>query len=135
MFKEILPNYKKIIKYCVYLLILLNILDIISTYIGIKYFNAYEANERTAYLFDLFGILLPSSLKIFTVVILCYIIKILWRNSELLLSNTSGWMNSIAIISTLNIIFVIIFLNIVYFFIVLNNINIIYNYKLMPSNI
>ncbi len=125
MFKGILLKNKKIIEASVYLLILLNILDIISTYIGINYFNAYEANERTAYLFNLFGIFLPSILKILVVVALGYSINKLWKSSETLLSNTNGWKNSIAIISSFNVIFLMIFLNTVYFLILVNNINII----------
>lgn len=125
MFREILPNYKKIIEYGVSLLILLNILDIISTYIGIKYFNAYEANERTAYFFNLFGILFPSIIKILIVVMLGYSIQKLWNKSETLLSSTNGWMNSIAVISSLNVIFLMIFLNMIYFLVILNNIHII----------
>ncbi len=125
MFKEILLKNRKIIEASVYLLILLNILDIISTYIGIKYFNAYEANERTAYLFNLFGILLPSILKILIVVALGHSIKKLWNKSETLLSNANGWKNSIAIISSFNVIFLMIFLNTVYFLILINNIHII----------
>ncbi len=125
MFKEILLKNRKIIEASVYLLILLNILDIISTYIGINYFNAYEANERTAYFFNLFGILLPSILKILIVVALGYSINKLWNSSETLLSNTNGWKNSIAIISSFNVIFLMIFLNTVYFLILINNIHII----------
>ncbi len=127
MFENILPTYKKTIKYGFYLLILLNMLDIISTYIGIKYFNAYEANERTAYLFELFGMFLPSALKIFVVAMLGYTIKTQWKNTMHLLSDSNGWTVSIAVISSLNLIFLIFFLNFVYFFIVLNNINVIYN--------
>lgn len=127
MFENILPIYKKTIKYGFYLLILLNILDIISTYIGIKYFNAYEANERTAYLFELFGMFLPSALKIFVVVMLGYTIKTQWKSTRRLLSDSNGWTISIAVISSLNLVFLIFFLNFVYFFIVLNNINVIYN--------
>ncbi len=128
MFENILPTYKKTIKYGFYLLILLNMLDIISTYIGIKYFNAYEANERTAYLFELFGMFLPSALKILVVVMLGYTIKTQWRSTMHLLSDSNGWTISIAVISSLNLIFLIFFLNFVYFLIVLNNINIIYNF-------
>ncbi len=128
MFENILPTYKKTIKYGFYLLILLNMLDIISTYIGIKYFNAYEANERTAYLFELFGMFLPSALKILVVVMLGYTIKTQWKSTMHLLSDSNGWTISIAVISSLNLIFLIFFLNFVYFLIVLNNINIIYNF-------
>ncbi|VVB93532.1 Uncharacterised protein [uncultured archaeon] len=128
MFENILPTYKKTIKYGFYLLILLNMLDIISTYIGIKYFNAYEANERTAYLFELFGMFLPSALKILVVVMLGYTIKTQWRSTMHLLSDSNGWTISIAVISGLNLVFLIFFLNFVYFLIVLNNINIIYNF-------
>ena len=127
MFKEIVLHTRKIIKYSVCLLIFLNILDVISTYIGIKYGNAYEANEKAAYLFNLFGMLLPSALKILTVLLLGFIIKIIWENSEFMLHNGNGLGNSVAIISILNIMFIVIFLNIVYFLIIVNNINIIYN--------
>lgn len=127
MFKEIVLHSRKIIKYSVCLLIFLIILDVISTYIGIKYVNAYEANEKTAYLFDLFGMLLPSGLKILTVLLLGFIIKIIWENSELMLHTGNDLGNSMAIISILNLMFIVIFLNIVYFLIIVNNINIIYN--------
>ncbi|MCZ7398125.1 MAG: DUF5658 family protein [Candidatus Methanoperedens sp.] len=127
MFREIVLHSRKIIKYSVCLLIFLNVLDIISTYIGIKYVNAYEANEKAAYLFNLFGMLLPSGLKILTVLLLGFITKIIWENSEFMLQNGNGLGNSVAIISILNIMFIVIFLNIVYFLIIVNNINIIYN--------
>lgn len=127
MFKKIFLNYKNILRYCVYLLILLNVLDIVSTYIGINYLNAYEANEKTAYLFDLFGMFFPSSLKIVIVLLLARIIKIIWDNSEFLLRADCGWMNSIAIMSILDIMFIIIFLDIVYLLIIANNIKILYN--------
>ncbi len=127
MFKEIVLNYKKIIKYSIYSLIFLIILDVISTYIGIKYVNAYEANEKTAYLFDLFGMLLPSGLKILTVLLLGFITKIIWENSEFMLHSGKDLGNSMAIISILNIMFIVIFLNIVYFLIIVNNIKIIYS--------
>ena len=127
MFEETLQKYKKVIEYSIYLLVFLNILDIVSTYIGIQYFDAYEANEKTAYLFDLFGMLLPSSLKIITVMMLSYTIKVLWRNSEYILFNSGGWRNFLAVISSLNALFIMIFLNMIYLFIVLNNINVIYN--------
>ncbi|MDJ1423513.1 MAG: hypothetical protein M5U10_16585 [Candidatus Methanoperedens sp.] len=126
MFKEALSGYKKILKYSIYVLILLNILDIISTYIGIKYFNAYEANEKAAYLFDLFGILLPSGLKILIVIILGYTIRSIWKKTEFLLLNTCGWMNSMVVVLNLNVMFIITFLNFYYFLIIINNINIIY---------
>ncbi len=124
MFKEVLPSYKKFTEYSFYLLFLLIILDVISTYIGIRYLNAYEANERTARLFNAFGIILPSVLKILTAIMLGLVMKRIWKNSEHLLSDTNGWMNSVAIISSLNIILIVIVLNVVYFIIVLNNINI-----------
>ncbi len=126
MFKETALYSRKIIKYCIYLLIFLNILDVISTYIGIKYLNAYEANVKTAYLFNLFGMLLPSGFKILTVLLLGFITKIILENSEFMLHNENGLGNSVAIISILNIMFIVIFLNFVYFFIIINNINIIY---------
>lgn len=127
MSREIVLHSGKIIKYSVCLLIFLIILDVISTYIGIKYVNAYEANEKTAYLFDLFGMLLPSGLKILTALLLGFIIKIIWENSEFMLRNGNGIGSSMAIIFILNIMFIVIFLNIVYFLIIVNNINIIYN--------
>ncbi len=126
MFREIVLHSRKIIKYSIYLLNFLIILDVISTYIGIKYLNASEANEKTAYLFDLFGILLPSGLKILTALLLSFIIKIIWERSEFMLRNEKGLGSSIAIIFILNIMFIVIFLNILYFFVILNNINIIY---------
>ncbi len=126
LFKEILPGYKKVIEYSIYFLILLNIMDITSTYIGIKYFDAYEANERTAYLFNLFGMAISSGIKIFVVALFCFSMRILWKNSEILLAKRNYWLNSVAIISALNAILVMIVLNMVYFFIVLNNIHIIY---------
>src|SRR3990170_7939378 len=98
MFKKILPTYKQFTEYSVYLLILLIIMDVISTYIGITYFNSFEANKNTAQLFDTFGILLPSALKFLTVILFGYIIKLAWKNSECLLYHTNGWMNSIGII-------------------------------------
>ncbi len=125
MFKEALSGYKKVLKYSVYVLILLNILDIVSTYIGIKYFNAYEANEKAAYLFDLFGILLPSGLKILVVIILGYTIRNIWKKTEFLLFNTRGWMNSLIVVLNLNVMFIITFLNFYYFLTIINNINII----------
>ncbi|MCX9010734.1 MAG: DUF5658 family protein, partial [Candidatus Methanoperedens sp.] len=92
MFKKIMPQYSKFTEYSIYLFVLLITLDIISTYIGLEYFNAYEANERTAYLFGIFGILLPSALKIIMALILCYIIKNVWRKSEFFLSYKNGWL-------------------------------------------
>lgn len=127
MFREIVLHSGKIIKYSVCLLIFLIILDVISTYIGIKYVNAYEANEKTANLFNLFGMLLPSVLKILTALLLGFIIKIIWENTEFILHNGNSLGNSMAIISILNIMFIVIFLNIVYFLIIINNITIIYN--------
>ncbi len=128
MFKEIVLNYKKFTEYSVYLLVLLIIMDNISTYVGITYFEAYEANRKSAYLFEVFGIILPSGLKLLTVILLGYVIKTIWKNSESLLSDKSGWMSSFAVLSSLNIMFTIISLNVVYFIIVINNINIIYRY-------
>ena len=128
MFKKTLPTYKRFMEYSVYLLILLIIMDVISTYIGITYFNAFEANKNTAQLFDTFGILLPSALKFLTVILFGYFIKLAWKNSESLLHDSNGWMNSIGIISSLNIMFIILSLNVVYFIIVLHNINILYGY-------
>src|SRR3989337_2294865 len=128
MFKKIIHDYKKFTKYSVSLLIFLIILDVVSTYIGITYFNAYEANDRTARLFEAFGVLLPSILKVLTVIILGYIIKLAWKNSEALLHNSNGWTNSVAILSGLNILFIIVSLNVIYFIIVLHNINILYGY-------
>ncbi|MCX9010625.1 MAG: hypothetical protein OIN66_05815, partial [Candidatus Methanoperedens sp.] len=75
-----------------------------------------------------FGILLPSALKIIMALILCYIIKNVWRKSEFFLSYKNGWLNSIAIVSSLNIMFIILSLNVVYFIVVMHNINIIYSY-------
>lgn len=128
MFKKIVPQYSKFTEYSVYLFVLLIMLDIISTYIGLKYFNAYEANEKTAYLFEIFGLLLPSGLKIATALMLCYIFKNLWERSAFLISHTNRWLSSMAIISSLNMMFLILSLNVVYFIIVVHNINIIYKY-------
>jgi hypothetical protein len=127
MFRKIVLHFRKIIKYSICLLIFLNILDVISTYIGIKYVNAYETNENAAYLFNLFGMLLPSGLKILTVLLFGFITRIIWEKSEFLLHNGNGLGNSVAIISILNIMFIVIFLNIRYFLIIVNNINIIYS--------
>ncbi|HEY9245405.1 MAG TPA: hypothetical protein VIO11_01015 [Candidatus Methanoperedens sp.] len=124
--KKILPNYGKVIEYSVAILLLLNILDIASTYIGIRYFNAYEANEMTAYFFNLFGMQIASGMKILVVVLFCLTIKILWKHSEILLAKKNYLINSIAIISSLNAIFIMILLNIIYVFILLNNIQVIY---------
>jgi hypothetical protein len=126
IFKEILPNYKKVIEYSIYVLILLNILDITSTYIGIKYFNAYEANDKTAYFFKLFGMVIPAGIKIFIVMLFGYTMRILWMKSEILLAKRNYLLNSLAIIWALNAIFLMIILNIVYVLVVLNNIHIIY---------
>jgi len=128
IFKKILPDYKQFTEYSVYLLILLIIIDVISTYIGITYFNAYEANQKTAQLFNTFGLILPSALKFLIVILFGYIIKLAWKNSESLLYDPNGWMNSIGVISSLNIIFIILILNVVYLIIVLNNINILYRF-------
>ncbi len=124
MFDEIILNYKKFVEYGVYLLVLLTILDGISTYLGITYFDAYEANKKAAYLFNAFGRILPSFLKLLIVIMLGYVIKIVWKNSEILLSSKSGWL--LALASCLNI--MIISLNAVYFMTVVHNINLIYNY-------
>ena len=128
MFKKTLPTYKRFMEYSVYLLILLIIMDVISTYIGITYFNAYEANQKTAQIFNTFGLFLPSALKFLTVILFGYFIKLAWKNSESLLYDSNGWMNSIGIISSLNIMFIILSLNVVYFIIVLHNINILYRF-------
>jgi len=127
MFKERI-NYKKFIKYSFYLLVLLIILDVVSTYIGITYFNLYEANEKTARLFEAFGILLPSGLKILAVIVLGLIIKLAFKNLDSLMHETGGWINSLAIISSMNIMLIILTLNVVYFIIVLNNLNLLYAY-------
>ncbi len=124
MFEEIIHNYKKFVEYGVYLLVLLTMLDGISTYLGITYFDAYEANRKAAYLFNAFGIILPSFLKLFIVIALGYVIKIVWKNSEFLLSRKSGWL--LALASSLNI--MILSLNAVYFMTVVHNITLIYNY-------
>ncbi len=126
IFKEILPKYKKVIEYSIYVLILLNILDITSTYVGIKYFDAYEANEKTAFFFSVFGMAIPSAMKILVVALFGFVMRNLWKHSEILLARKNYWVNSVAIISGLNAIFVMIVLNMIYFFIVLNNIHIIY---------
>jgi hypothetical protein len=127
VFKKRLPDYKQFTEYSVYLLILLILMDVTSTYIGITYFNAYEANQKTAQFFNTFGLFLPSALKFLTVILFGYAIKHAWKNSESLLYDSNGWMNSIGIISSLNIIFIILILNVFYFIIVLNNINILYH--------
>ncbi len=127
MFKE-RNNHKKFTKYSFYLLFLLIILDIVSTYIGITYFNLYEANEKTARLFEAFGILLPSGLKILAVIVLGYFIKLAWKNLDSLIHETGGWMNSIAIISGMNIMLTVLILNVVYFIIVWHNLNLLYAY-------
>ena len=126
MLRETLQDYKKIIEYGIYLLIILNILDALSTYVGIEYFGAYEANENTAYLFGIFGILLPLILKVFLAITFGYIVKFLWKKSEVFKSNKNIWVNSIATVSNLNILFVILFLNVFYIAVIVNNINIIW---------
>ncbi len=128
MFRKIVPEYKKYTEYSIYLFVILIILDIISTYVGIRYFNAYEANAKTARLFEIFGLLLPSILKIIMAIVLCYIIKDVWRRTDPLLSHTNKWLNSLGIISSLNMMFIILSLNVVYFIIVINNINVLYNH-------
>lgn len=124
MFEEIILNYKKFVEYGVYLLVLLTILDSISTYLGITYFDAYEANEKAAYLFNAIGIILPSCLKLLIVIALGFIMKTVWKNSEFLLSSKSGWL--LALAASLNII--MISLNAAYFMTVMHNIYLIYKY-------
>jgi hypothetical protein len=126
MYRHIMQNHKKFTGYSIYLLIILSIMDILSTYIGITYFNAYEANTNTARLFEAFGMLIPSLLKIFTIIILGQIIRLVLKKSEPLLHNSNGWVSQVAIFSTLNTILIIITLNVIYFVIVLHNIHIIY---------
>ncbi|VVB84574.1 Uncharacterised protein [uncultured archaeon] len=128
MFRKIVPEYKKFTEYSIYLFVILIILDVISTYIRIRYFNAYEANAKTARLFEIFGLLLPSILKIIMTLMLCHIIRTVWRQADSLLSHTNKWLNSLGIISSLNIMFVIVSLNVVYFIIVIHNINVLYNH-------
>lgn len=128
MFRKIVPEYKKYTEYSIYLFVILIILDVISTYVGIRYFNAYEANAKTARLFEIFGLLLPSILKIIMTIVLCYIIRAVWRRTDSLLSHTNKWLNSLGIISSLNIMFVILSLNVVYFIIVIHNINVLYSH-------
>ncbi len=128
MFRKMVPEYKKYTEYSIYLFVILIILDVISTYVGIRYFNAYEANAKTARLFEIFGLLLPSILKIIMTIVLCYLIRTVWRRADSLLSHTNKWLNSLGIISSLNIMFVILSLNVVYFIIVLHNINVLYNH-------
>lgn len=125
MFKEKI-YYKRFTKYSFYLLVMLIILDVASTYIGIMYFNLYEANEKTARLFEAFGLILPSGFKILAALLLGYIIKLAWKNLESLKNNTDGLMSSIAIISGMNIMLTILILNVVYFIIVLHNLNLLY---------
>lgn len=120
-------KYLKIfIKYSFYMLVLLIVLDVVSTYLGIKYFNLYEANEKTARLFDVLGIFVPSILKIGAVLLFGYIIKITLKRLDSLMHDTNAWMNSLAIISTLNIILVILTLNVVYIIVDLRNLNLLY---------
>ncbi len=128
MFRKMVPEYKKFTEYSVYLFVILIILDVISTYVGIRYFNAYEANAKTARLFEIFGLLLPSILKIIMTLVLCHIIRAVWRRADSLISHTNKWLNSLGIISSLNMMFVILSLNVVYFIIVINNINVLYNH-------
>ncbi len=126
MFRETLKDYKKIIELGIYLLIILNTLDALSTYAGIKYFDASEANSNTAYLFEVFGMILSLSMKVLLAVIFGYIIKEIWERSEVLISNKSMWVNSIATVSDLNIILIVFILNLFYIVIVVNNINVIW---------
>ncbi len=128
MFRKVVPEYTKFTEYSSYLFVILIILDVISTYIGIRYFNAYEANAKTARLFEIFGLLLPSILKIIMTLILCRIIRTVWRQADSLLYHTNKWLNSLGIISSLNILFVILSLNVVYFIIVIHNLNVLYNH-------
>ncbi len=121
-------NYRKLTKYSFYLLVLLIILDVVSTYIGITYFNLYEANEKTARLFESFGILLSSVLKLFVVIVLGYVIKLAWKNLECLMHHTDSRMHSLATVSGMNIMVIVLILNVVYFIIVLHNFNLIYTY-------
>ncbi len=108
MILTIVTRYKvRKMGYSSYLFVILIILDVISTYVGIRYFNAYEANAKTARLFEIFGLLLPSILKIIMTIVLCYIIRAVWRRADSLLSHTDKWLNSLGIISSLNIMFVI----------------------------
>ncbi|VVB86823.1 Uncharacterised protein [uncultured archaeon] len=120
--------HKNFIKYSFYLLVLLIILDVVSTYLGIKYFNLYEANVKTARLFEALGILVPSGLKIAAVILFGYIIKLTLKHLDSLMHDTNGWMNSLAIISSLNITLVILMLNVVYFIVDLHNLNLLYAY-------
>lgn len=128
MFRKIVLEYKKFTEYSIYLFIILVILDVISTYVGIRYFNAYEANAKTARLFEIFGLLLPSILKIIMTIMLCCTIRSVWRRADSLQSHTNKWLNSLGIISSLNMVFVILSLNVVYFIIVINNINVLYDH-------
>ncbi len=123
MFEEIIFNYKKFSEYGVYLLALLTILDGISTYLGITYFDAYEANKKAAYLFNVFGITLVSCIKFLIVIALGFVIKIVWKNSEFLSSSEGGLL---ALAFGLNLMMTS--LNAVYFMTVVHNINLIYNY-------
>ncbi|PKL54573.1 MAG: hypothetical protein CVV36_01135 [Candidatus Methanoperedenaceae archaeon HGW-Methanoperedenaceae-1] len=126
MIRETLQDYKKIIEYGIYLLILLNILDSLSTYVGIKYFDASEANQNIVYLFDAFGMIISLGMKVLLAILFSYIIKSIWKKSEVLKSNKSIWLNSIATISTLNLLLIVFFLNVFYIAVVLNNINVIW---------
>ena len=128
MFRKTVSEYEKFTEYSSYLFVILILLDIISTYVGIRYFNAYEANAKTARLFEIFGLLLPSILKIVMTLILCHIIRTVWRRADSLLSHTNKWLNSLGVISSLNIMCVILSLNVVYFIIVIHNINVLYNH-------
>lgn len=126
MFRDTLKYYRKIIECGIYLLIILNILDALSTYVGIKYFDASEANNNTAYMFEVFGMILSLSMKILFVVMFGYIIKDIWERSEVLISNKNIWVNSIATISDLNLIIIVFVLNLFYIVIIINNINVIW---------
>lgn len=126
MIRETLQDYKKIIEYGIYLLILLNILDALSTYVGIKYFDASEANQNIVYFFDAFGMITSLGMKVLLAILFSYIIKSIWKKSEVLKSNKSIWLNSIATISTLNLMLIVFFLNAFYIAVVLNNINVIW---------
>ncbi len=123
MFEKIIHYYEKFSEYGIYLLALLTILDSISTYLGITYFDSYEANKKAAYLFNAFGIILVTCLKLLIVIALGYILRIVWKNSEFLSSSKSALL---AMASSLNI--MMISLNAIYFMTVVHNINLIYNY-------
>ncbi len=119
---------KRYTKYSFYLFVLLIILDVVSTYIGLTYFNLHEANPKTALLFELFGIMLSSGFKLLTVAALGHFIRLAWNSSDSLIQNTGGWMSSVAMTSSLIIVSTVLFLNAFYFLVVLNNLNLIYIY-------